>query len=243
LTYQDAQAKLLAYVRDRIHNGEFTERGLARLIGISQPHVHNVLKGVRNLSAEILDSILEHFQLSLLDLAAVEELEANLERRRMRERTAEAPVLSGPIGPGAPWPAGIDRRRRYPLPFPAPAAPPELLMARLSDDPEMRALVGGADLALLDISDRQREVLAPEGVFVVSVGGETLLRYIRPGARCYYLASAENLNVPIQWRELRLTASELREVVRARVRWLGRERDRNLPLVQRGRFLYDPISR
>ena len=78
MTYQDEQAKLLAYVRDRVHNGEFTERGLARLFGISQPHVHDVLKGVRNLSAEILDSILEHFQLSLLDLATVEEFEANL---------------------------------------------------------------------------------------------------------------------------------------------------------------------
>ena len=69
MNYQDAQAKLLARVRDRIHSGELTERGLARQIGISQPHVHNVLKGVRNLSPEILDSILEHFQMSLLDLA------------------------------------------------------------------------------------------------------------------------------------------------------------------------------
>jgi plasmid maintenance system antidote protein VapI len=53
LTFQDAQQRLLAYVRDRIHNGELTERGFARMIGISQPHVHNVLKGVRNLSIEI----------------------------------------------------------------------------------------------------------------------------------------------------------------------------------------------
>jgi transcriptional regulator with XRE-family HTH domain len=243
LTYQDAQAKLLAYVRDRIHNGEFTERGLARLIGISQPHVHNVLKGVRNLSAEILDSMLDHFQISLLDLAAVEELEANLERRRVRERTAEAPILSGPIGPGARWPAGIDRRRRFPLPFSALAAPPELVIARLSDDPEMHGVVGGADLALLDVSVGRRGDLAPEGVFVVDVGGEALLRYVRPGTHRNYLATAENLNIPLRWRELRLTPAELREVVKARVRWLGRERDRNLPLAQRGGFLYDPISR
>ena len=45
MNYEDAQAKLLARVRDRLHNGELTERGLARQIGISQPHVHNVLKG------------------------------------------------------------------------------------------------------------------------------------------------------------------------------------------------------
>ena len=58
MTFREAQLKLLAYVVDRIHNGELTERGFARLIGISQPHAHNVLKGVRNLSPEIFDLIL-----------------------------------------------------------------------------------------------------------------------------------------------------------------------------------------
>jgi hypothetical protein len=67
-TFEDAQLKLLAYVRDRIHNGELTERGFARQIGISQPHAHNALKGVRTLSPEVLDSILRYFHLSLLDL-------------------------------------------------------------------------------------------------------------------------------------------------------------------------------
>jgi hypothetical protein len=69
-TFGDAQLKLLAYVRDRIHNGELTERGFARQIGISQPHAHNALKGVRTLSPEVLDAILRHFHLSLLDLLA-----------------------------------------------------------------------------------------------------------------------------------------------------------------------------
>src|ERR1035438_1976519 len=69
-TFQDAQLKLLAYVRDRIHNGELTERGFARRVGISQPHAHNALKGVRTLSPEVLDAVLSHFHLSLLDLLA-----------------------------------------------------------------------------------------------------------------------------------------------------------------------------
>ncbi len=60
MTFQDAQLKLLAYVRGRIQSGEFTERRLARLIGISQPHAHNVLKGARNLSPEVFDSILKY---------------------------------------------------------------------------------------------------------------------------------------------------------------------------------------
>lgn len=68
VTFEDAQLKLLAYVRDRIRNGDLTERSFARQIGISQPHAHNALKGVRMLSSEVMDTILRHFHLSLLDL-------------------------------------------------------------------------------------------------------------------------------------------------------------------------------
>jgi transcriptional regulator with XRE-family HTH domain len=243
LTYRDAQSMLLALVRDRIQNGELTERGLARRIGISQPHVHNVLKGVRNLSPEIFDSMLEHFQMSLLDLAAAEDLEASLQGRRLAERAAEAAFLVSPIGPGMRWPTGIDRGRRLPLPFPSLAAPPDLLMAQLAGDPEMSATLAGADVALLDLSEQRRRDVVPDGLYVVSRGGEALLRYIRPGARWWYLASDSNLNRPIEWEELRLPVGERLEAVKARVRWLGRERDRNLPMAQRGRFLYDAISR
>ena len=86
LNFLDAQLRLLTYVRDRIHNGELTERGFARLIGMSQPHVHNVLKGVRNLSISTSDSILNIFHMSILDLASLEDLEDHLRSRRMVER-------------------------------------------------------------------------------------------------------------------------------------------------------------
>jgi transcriptional regulator with XRE-family HTH domain len=242
LTYQDAQLKLLALVRDRIHNGDLTERSLARRIGVSQPHVHNVLKGVRNLSPEIFDSMLEHFQISLLDLAPAEDLETSL-RRRVLERSAEVGLLPGAIGPGMPWPPVAEQRRRFPLPFPSVAAPPELIMAQLSFDPDMSRTLAGADIALLDVSEQRRRDFVPDGLYVIRRGGEALLRYIRPGSRCYYLVSDTNLNHPAAWEELRLPLAGMEEAVAARVRWLGRESDRNLPLAQRGGFLYDPISR
>ena len=52
----------------RIRNGELTERGLARRLGISQAHMHNVLKGVRVLTPELADRILLEFHSSLEDL-------------------------------------------------------------------------------------------------------------------------------------------------------------------------------
>ena len=42
----------------RIHNGETTERRLAKMIGISQPQMHNVLKGSRTLKPEIADLLI-----------------------------------------------------------------------------------------------------------------------------------------------------------------------------------------
>ena len=60
MTFQDARFKLLAYVRNEVRNGELTERRFARIMGISQPHAHNVLKGVRNLSPEVFDLMLKY---------------------------------------------------------------------------------------------------------------------------------------------------------------------------------------
>jgi hypothetical protein len=241
LTFQDAQLKLLAQVRDRIRNGELTERGFARLIGISQPHVHNVLKGVRKFSPQIFDSILKYFHISLLDLLPLDELQVYLQRQ-LQTRLAEAPFLNSPLGPGMPWPSGLNRRKRFPLPFPSTAVPSNLVMANLAPDPQMHPSLTGYDVALLDTSEPRRSKLTPEGLYVVQRDGEALLRYIRPGARVYYLVSDATMDTPTQWERLDVPGRELTEVVKARVRWLGREKDRDLPAHQRARFLYDAIS-
>jgi hypothetical protein len=98
------------------------------------------------------------------------------------------------------------------------------------------------DVALLDTSEPLRLKIDPEGLYAVQRDDEALLRYIRPGARVYYLVSDATMNTPTQWARLHVPARGLTEVVKARVRWIGRERDRELPAPQRGRFLYDAIS-
>ncbi len=59
---------LLRHLRRMIRNGALTERGLARRVGISQSHIHNVLNGVRVLTANTADRILEGLELSVVDL-------------------------------------------------------------------------------------------------------------------------------------------------------------------------------
>jgi len=226
LTYQDVQLKLLSYVRNQISNGELTERGFARLIGISQPHVHNVLKGVRKLSPKIFDQTLKYLHLSLLDLVPSQELEAHLRSRRLPQRSAQVPFLNRPIGPGMPWPAGLNLNKKFPLPFASLTAPANLVMARLIADQAMRSTLGSSDIALLDTSPSRPLTLSPEGLFVVERGNqaglEAVIRYIRPGAYGYYLATDATLNTPAEWEPLPVSASQLMAAVKARVRWIGR---------------------
>jgi hypothetical protein len=77
LTFDVLEDRLLTFVNSRIRNGEFTERGLARILGISQPQIHNVLKGARKLRSELADLLLARLGISLLDLLDETELFAN----------------------------------------------------------------------------------------------------------------------------------------------------------------------
>ncbi len=115
-------------------------------------------------------------------------------------------------------------------------------MASLVRDPEMYSTQSTYDLALLDTSERQRSEITPEGLYVINRRDEAVLRYVRPGAGIHYVISDASLAAPEQWERLALSARDLAGLIKARVRWIGRERDRGLPASQRGRFLYDPIS-
>lgn len=241
MTFQDARLRLLAYVRNQVRNGELTERRFARLIGISQPHAHNVLKGVRTLSPEIFDLILKYLHMSLLDLASSEETEAQIDRRRARARVAEIAFLATPIGPGRAWPEGVNWRQSFSVPLPSSTASTELIMAHLAEDPAMNVTLGSCDIALLDTSEPRRFAISAQGLYVVERSGEAVLRYLRWGARCYYLVTDADLDTPTAWEPLAVSGSALRAAVKARVLWLGREQDRDAR-PQRGRFLYDPIS-
>jgi len=241
LTFQDARLRLLAHVRNEVSNGELTERGFARRIGISQPHAHNVLKGVRTLSPEIFDLALKYLHLSLLDLAPLEEIEAQLHLRRTRERVAEVAFLAAPIGPGRPWPDTLNWRNSFPVPFPCAMVPAELVMAKLVAGPGMSATLASYDIALLDTSERPRSTLSPHSLYVIERNGEAVLRYIRPGRHGYYLATDADLDQPTAWKPLRLSTAQLGAAVKARVIWLGHEGDREAA-AHCGRFLADPIS-
>ncbi len=88
ITFATLQTRLLQFINLRIANGEFTERGLARLIGVSQPQLHNVLKGKRKLQTELADRMMKKFDIGVLDLFHETELREQL-ITRVNTRTQE----------------------------------------------------------------------------------------------------------------------------------------------------------
>jgi transcriptional regulator with XRE-family HTH domain len=73
MDFLELERRFIEHLKVRVRSGEITERRLAHLTGISQPHIHNVLGGKRNLSLETADIILRILRLDLLDLLDPEE--------------------------------------------------------------------------------------------------------------------------------------------------------------------------
>ena len=98
LGFRCLAARLARYLNELVRRGEISERGLARLTGYSQPHIHNVLKGARRMNAEVADQIMELLGIPLLSLFTQQELSG-----LAPPRGAEAlpiPLLEGSLGGG-----------------------------------------------------------------------------------------------------------------------------------------------
>src|SRR5688572_10422469 len=117
MLFIDLQTLLLEGLRTRVRNGELTERGLAKLVGVSQPHIHNVLKGTRLLSMNLADQILTHLNLSVFDLVEPGQVEPSAApvAPETVDRTF-VPVLEGRLGPGHPWPTRVHGQERFEVP-------------------------------------------------------------------------------------------------------------------------------
>ena len=74
INFRDFHERLTAHLRELVRSGQVTERGLARVTQVSQPHIHHVLKGKRVLSPETADKILRQLRLDLIDLLEPGEL-------------------------------------------------------------------------------------------------------------------------------------------------------------------------
>jgi hypothetical protein len=223
MRFQILKQRLLEYLVALVQNGDATERGLARQTGISQPHMHNLLKGVRSINPEIGDAILSKLGLDLLDLLDTAELAEALWRRRAEEEARiDVRVLAQRLGPGLPWPTELSL-------FECLATPCRLLsnvrtpvVARLAADPRMESEFAAGDLALLDASEALRAEPDSRSLWAVHNGREGLIRWVRRGREALYLISADCIDRPLDWERIPVAAHRIPEIIRARVTLLPR---------------------
>jgi plasmid maintenance system antidote protein VapI len=107
LTFIELTERLRAHIRRRINGGEYTERSLARVIRVSQPHLHNVLKGARRFRLEFADRLMAKFEISVLDLISQEELWNSCDEKDsdwLIQAAKRKPVARE--DPRAPWKTG-----------------------------------------------------------------------------------------------------------------------------------------
>lgn len=191
------------------------------MAGISQPHVHNVLKGARTLSPEFIDAILKSLNCSALDVCTPEELREQLQQRSsMYQPTFELPFLLSGIGPGECWGSAVDLHDRNPVPCYVRNTGEQLVLARLGPDLKMKDSIAGNNIAAVDLSEL--DIYCPDSIYVVDRGQDVMLRRIRPGRANIYLAADTDLEHPARWEPVAVDSV----IVRARVCWLGVETPR-----------------
>ena len=226
LSFALLQERLVEVLRSKVRNGETTERGLAKLTGVSQPHMHNVLKGQRLLSGELADLVLQTLHLSALDLMERQEMVAFLNRNaNLEARAVPIPVLEGLLGPGLPLPRQVPSPLVHTVPHQQAVAATQPVVVQLADDPEMRSMFEAGDYVMLDQSETLRTQLQPLSFYVVNTPTGALVRAIRREANELVLLTTTVHEGPLTGLpRLALGSADLLGLVLARVVWLTRRR-------------------
>ena len=216
--FHELHGRLIDIARERVHAGELTERGLARMCGISQPHMHNALKKIRALSTAAADRLMRTLDIRITDLLW----------RVSSERDADVraiPLLRNRIGPGTDA-VFTEIRGHIPLPLSLVRDVVEPLAARLGPDLVLPKPLAAHDLVLLDQNSRLRETPGGNSIWVVSEGAGLRVRYLRMEGARLYVANEVTLDDPRKWHAIPLQGRNILDIVRARIVWMGREMEK-----------------
>jgi hypothetical protein len=201
--------------RERVRSGVVSERGLARHSDISQPHLHNVLKGIRTLSPLAADRLMRALGVTIPQVVWSE---GGIDITNIRA----VPILRNRIGPGGT--ASFDAFRGY-MPFPAGqvANLVEPRAAYLAADLALPSQYRAGDLVLLDSNTALRAVPGASSCWIVAESSGLRVRYLRRAPGGLEAASDPGLFGARDWRTISLQGKNILEIVRARIVWIGRE--------------------
>jgi hypothetical protein len=216
--------RLVAHVLARVRNGEISERSLARLTGISQPHVHNVLKGTRLLSTVMADRILRRLRIDMVELLAGVESCANSGPATslpfVPAQTCDCrmvALLDGWIGRGYPFPK-MTGTERYPFMATDVERLESPVAARLAPDPQHIPMFGGSGVVLLDRAVTACRDADEEAYFALDLYGGGTIGMMRRSNGYLYLWTGHAK----AWELAPLPDGDLRQVVQGRVSLVAR---------------------
>ncbi len=196
--------RLVERIRQLTGNGAISESYLARRLGISQPHLHNTLKGVRSVTLQTADQLLGNLGWTALDLCDPADLQRALRKCRAHAAGRTRSAAPGrpqtdrllPVHTLGPHSAEPDWFRQVPVPkeFLANLACPELCLVAAKLD--TGGIAFPSDLLLIDRvepvaphSVKRGETAAAAYVVAIKRTGTRdclALRWISRGARSLY---------------------------------------------------------
>jgi hypothetical protein len=212
--FQELQTKLIDLARQRVRAGQVTERGLAKMCDISQPHMHNVLKHIRSFSNESADRLMRAMEIRVSDLLWRVTGEVDVKIQAI-------PIIRNRIGPGTdailtsfrgniPMPSWLLKNLVHPV------------TARLAPDLVLPRALEANDLVLLD-QNPVRRAAPGGGVWVVAEEAGLRVRYLQLCGTRLYVGNETTMHDRQQWLSIPLQGRNILDIVRARIVWTSRE--------------------
>ncbi len=191
------------------------------MAGLSQPHMHNVLKGVRSLSPEYADRLIAELRLSLLDL--MDDAERPVLSPSAGQSAMEVAWIRGSVGPSCALEERVYPGDVYPVARTLLASLSDPILVTLGHDPLLFPYFQAGDTALIDRQPITGSTLDPKAVYLVKTAGGTLVRSLRIGGTRLYLITPSTVDEPRNWSDLPLLGRQVSEVVWGRLVWLQRD--------------------
>jgi plasmid maintenance system antidote protein VapI len=208
-------SRLTSELARLLTSGSTTERKLASQLGISQPHLHNILSGKRKLTSAIADQVFERMSWNLLDLFEARDLALALEKRKKTVRFKTVPCSLPGAGPDVLFPGPLDEEHAVPSSWLIHVTRPAVISLRF--DAEMAPLYAGGDLLLVDQDTEARSAIGVSDYYIVRDGGSSLVRQLRDSGRGIYLVSRKHRLEPSLWPHLPCTGAMRTNIIQAKV--------------------------
>lgn len=219
------EKRLIDHLRARVAKGEISERRLAMQAGFSQPHIHNVLKGARQMTPGVADKLMARMNITIEELFEAHELERVLPHRTFEDSPfQQVPMLKGRIAAGQPFP--VDARlaggRAFTAEFVKRFRRPVLIKVGASEI-SMLPTIQPNDLLLIDQDEQRRRKPMFSRIYALSLKDGGTVKHCE-------VVEDELVIVPENMQQrgfapqtVSLEGENILDIVRGEVVWIGRE--------------------